>query len=523
MKPSQPPATEAISAKPFFLFALLFQLLIIWSLPIGGDEAYFVAWGQQFSGGYYDHPPLTGWLSGLLGLISTSGYAHRFFSVLLGLGSVYLLYRFVADRHATATARDITLVYLLLPINILLFSVYVNDTLLYASLLVFLLAFHRAWQLHDTQPGRSYVFAIIAGIAFGLAMMTKYTASIYFFTLSLYLLINWRRFAGFLMRHYLLTGTIAAAIFSINLLWNYANCGINLAFNFVLRDSETSSTGLFELIGSLLLLLGPMVLFVHYRQLANSGAIRRVLTDPAGFFTGLFVITAILLTIIATLRGSFSLHWGAPIVPIAILALAEHAEALKLRQLIRWNRVYSLLLLLPLIIFFSLLNYAPIWTSGWMSEKSAFRSRQLVDIHNHSLIQDIEQRYADKILATDSYGVTSMLENNSKLPAVLLFNTTSKFGRNHDIFKDYASFDGKDFLIISTSYKAEDMTPWKDYFSGAEEVELAGDNGRYPALAGIGFDYQRYRQQQIQRTLDKLYRKIPPLYGACYMDRYRPW
>ena len=235
------------------------------------------------------------------------------------------------------------------------------------------------------------------------------------------------------------------------------------------------------------------------------------------------LITASVLVIIATLRGSFSLHWGAPIVLLAILALAEHADALRLRRLIRWNQAYSLLLLLPFIIFFVLLNHSPIWVSCWMDEKSAFRSRQLVDLHNHSLIQDIEQRHADKILATDSYGLTSMLQNNSQMPAVLLFNTRSEFGRNHDILQDYASLDGQDFLLIPARPGVKDIKIWQPYFAGSEVVELAGDNGLYTAMAGIGFNYQKYRELQIQRTLDTLYRKIPPLYGACYMDRYRPW
>ena len=35
--------------------------LTLWMvLPMTGDEAYFVFWGGDPAGGYYDHPPVVG-------------------------------------------------------------------------------------------------------------------------------------------------------------------------------------------------------------------------------------------------------------------------------------------------------------------------------------------------------------------------------------------------------------------------------------------------------------------------------
>ena len=40
------------------------------NLPFTGDEAYFLVWGQKPALGYYDHPPMVGWMLALLARVS---------------------------------------------------------------------------------------------------------------------------------------------------------------------------------------------------------------------------------------------------------------------------------------------------------------------------------------------------------------------------------------------------------------------------------------------------------------------
>ena len=40
-------------------------LLSVFICPITADEAYYFSWGKQISFGYYDHPPLIGWITSL--------------------------------------------------------------------------------------------------------------------------------------------------------------------------------------------------------------------------------------------------------------------------------------------------------------------------------------------------------------------------------------------------------------------------------------------------------------------------
>lgn len=51
----------------WLLALVVFRLWFSVVLPMTGDEAYFVLWGEHPAGGYYDHPPMVGWwLTGLL-------------------------------------------------------------------------------------------------------------------------------------------------------------------------------------------------------------------------------------------------------------------------------------------------------------------------------------------------------------------------------------------------------------------------------------------------------------------------
>ena len=60
------PDPENLSLPRWLLMAglgsLLFRGWLAVALPITGDEAYFYWWGVQPDWGYYDHPPMVGWL-----------------------------------------------------------------------------------------------------------------------------------------------------------------------------------------------------------------------------------------------------------------------------------------------------------------------------------------------------------------------------------------------------------------------------------------------------------------------------
>ena len=484
-------------------------------MPLAGDEAYFVAWGQQLSWIYYDHPPLTGWISWVISLISTSGYGHRVFSLLLGISSCFLFFRFLSLRYNVKRASEFTPLFLSLPITILLFSLFVNDSLLFAALTLFFTATFLSLQMSQDQQSGSWRYAVIAGIGFGLATLVKFTAIVYFAAIGLLLLLN-PRYYRFLFGQYVVVGFTGFLLFLLTLIPNYYNCGINLAFNFVFRDSTPSLNGLWQFLGSLVLLMGPTIFFWKPATLFKN------LRDERYFFSSAFVVTVALLALIAFNRGEFGLHWAAPLAMLGILASAEQLNEHRNTRVLRLNLIYSSLLIVPAAIGLFLLAQGSPLVLKHFDDTSRYRANQINDIRNGSLLDEINKRFPGVLLVTDSYGLVSMLESKGA-ESTMMFNDNSVFGRNHDIFRDYRDYQGRDILFLSTEYidGDGDLHRHAGVFEEASILRVSGQQGDYEAVYGKGFDYQRYRDNYINVTFDKLYDKIPALYGACYMDRYR--
>lgn len=500
---------------PWLLTVLILQGLIILTMPLAGDEAYFVAWGKKLSWVYYDHPPLTGWVSWVLGQLSTSGYLHRLFSVLLGLLTCLLFFRFLTLRYDLRHAKLIAPLLLSIPITLLLFSLFVNDSLLFSALALFycasFLSFHHALE----KTGGSWRYTVLAGVGLGLAMLVKFTALVYFVGVVLFLLLN-PRYYGFLFRQMFVVGLLGFAFFLVTVVANYYNCGVNFAFNFVFRESVASFAGLWQLLGSLLLLLGPMIFYWHPLNMI------RHFREHRYFFSSCFVLTVVLLGMISFTRGEFGLHWAAPAVLLGLLATAEQLTQNKAQVLLRWNMVYSLLIILPLSTGLFLLSQGSPMLLQHFSEKFQYRALQINDLQNGSLIADIQQRFPDALLVSDSYGIVSMIEAHGGAETAMMFNENSKFGRNHDIFRDYRDYEGRNILVISTEFDDDgDFAEQSVVFEEAREVTINGDQGSYRALFGERFNYSSYYNSVIRKTFSKLYDRIPQLYAACYMDRYR--
>ena len=494
--------------------AILAAALLIYLLPIAADEAYFVSWGLQLSGGIYDHPPLPAWLSYLASQISPVGYAHR--GLALGLGAVSGLALFAFARRYYGQGKLALVLFAALPFNIILFSMYLNDTVLYVCLLAFFLTVGGAWRAQGAGARRlSFAYAILAGFAFGAAMLTKYTASVYFIAFVIYGLLNMRTMWRFMLQQGAVISVMATLLFSLNLIWNYQNCGINFAFNFVLRDSTPDAMGVVQLGLSFVFVEGPLAFLIPWRRLGG-------LFDPSRLFSGVLVITLIVMAVAAYFQGRFGTHWGMPLAALAILSLVEGVGERCPARLVKFTLGYGLILVSLLIALVAALVIMPQTIARQLDADDAQSTLQIIDIQNGSLIEAITRDHGDLRLATSSYGTTASLEAQTGQAGTVLFNATSVYGRNDDKNEDYAALDGETFLILATSATPRFDT-WAAYFDTTERVTLSGKTANHAAMIGRGFNYAAYRADFIQTTLDTFYKQISPRYGACYMDRYRPW
>ena len=62
---------------------LLFRLWFSVVLPVTADEAYFILWGRAPALGYYDHPPMVGWILAPLAALGDASWLMRLPAVLV--------------------------------------------------------------------------------------------------------------------------------------------------------------------------------------------------------------------------------------------------------------------------------------------------------------------------------------------------------------------------------------------------------------------------------------------------------
>ena len=87
---------------------LLFRLWLSAVFPFTGDEAYFWIWGVKPDLGYYDHPPMVGWILALTHRLSSEVWVQRLPATLLPTVLALMLWTSLRrfDQHKAALAAS---------------------------------------------------------------------------------------------------------------------------------------------------------------------------------------------------------------------------------------------------------------------------------------------------------------------------------------------------------------------------------------------------------------------------------
>jgi len=208
---------------------LLFKLVIIFLLPLTGDEAYFIKWANHLDIGYYDHPPMVGWLIYLMSFFSDSYIFFRLFSFFTVLVVAYLIYRILLEFELDKEKASFgAMIFVLMPVDILL-SLFTNDIplLLFGTLGVyfFIKSIKSRWLLNST----------LAGLFFGLAFLSKYFIVFLIFGLLIYAI---RESGTKVFKNILVAFLVFLPFVVQNLYFNYNSCWNNILFNFFARTKE---------------------------------------------------------------------------------------------------------------------------------------------------------------------------------------------------------------------------------------------------------------------------------------------
>lgn len=503
-------ATPGHSRKGLFWLCLLalaaFRLWLAAALPMTGDEAYFVFWGEHPAGGYYDHPPMVGWwLSGLLAL-SRAEWVLRLPAIILPFvlawGGWWLTRPWGGER-----ARAAALLVLLQPASV--WNVLITtDTPAVLFSMLSILAYVASLRCEELSA-RALFWSAVAGLLLGLAFLGKYFAAL-LGVAYLFHVVFVRRDAGrwgcFAV---LLLAALPAPLY--NLWWNGRHCWVNILFNFMNRHSANNASWAnpFLYAASLFYLATPWVIFGLWKQRHSlADEIRR--RDDAGAVYWMMLVPLSVFALMALARP-VGLHWLLSFVPLAaVLAAIAMPQPLV-------GRLLNLSAFLALLHVFVFVTLAVLPLQTW--SKSRFYEGVVLTARADDLLAHLEHYAKDYLFSMESYSSAATLAFNAHRPFAV-FGEGSFHARQDDFITDWRMQDGRNVLILRKSAPVPDE--YAPFFGGVDVKEFEVSGARFWIVLGQGFNYSAYHDRVLTRVRERFYR-IPswlPQYGCDFCARY---
>ncbi|MGQ0511149.1 MAG: glycosyltransferase family 39 protein [Betaproteobacteria bacterium] len=490
-----------LASRQGFLLALaatlLFRFWLSAALPVTADEAYFALWGRYPDLGYYDHPPMIGWLLAPLVSVSDADWVARLPATLAPVFAALLLrtalLRWFAKDEATANLAALCV--LLVPMNV--WNVLVTTD---APLMVFsvasLLVFARA-AARDSGSG-----FLAAGFLLGLTFLSKYFAVLLALGFLAWAIAS-RHPKAFLL---VFAGALPACL--LNLWWNLNACWCNVMFNAINRHQDDGGWSLQTpalYAASLAYLAAPLLWFAW----RGRGALRAAWARPAE--RALLLAWLVPLAVFALLSPvkRIGLHWLLSFLPAIVATLALALERPKLLSAARFLAAFAALHVAVSIV----LTVLPLetWKDSRLYPRLVFLTQAT------ELIAAAAPGKA--ALASDSYSSAAVLAYHARR-RVPVFGAGSSHARHDDILTDWRTYQGRDLLILRRELPPE--SAYRPYFREVEVRRIGLRGATFYAVLGRGFDYEAYRGGVLSTVRERYYR-IPGWLpqGRCYFfERY---
>ena len=480
---------------------LLFRFWLSAVAPITADEAYFILWGRAPALGYYDHPPMVGWMLAPLAAISDAPWLLRLPAVLVpalaALGVQLALRRWFGRGEDTASLAALAV--LLAPMNV--WNVLVTtDTPLLLFSVASLLVFARA-----AEKGSNGLF-FASGILLGLAFLSKYFAVL----LGLAILV----WAGLSKKPgaFLLVFLGGLPFGLANLYWNYQACWCNVMFNAINRHEQDGGWSLATpalYAASLAYLAAPLLWFAWQGrarlreawQRSGERALMLAWLLPLAVFAALSPVKRI------------GLHWLLSFMPALVLTLALALERRQLVLSVRWFAAFAALHMAAIGAV------AALPSETWSSTR--FHLRLVFLLRTPEILAVVAPELERYRLAADSYSGAALLALHARRP-VPVFGAGSSHARHDDILTDWRGYAGANLLVLRR--EAPVMADYSPYFGKVEVQRIRLRGAEFHAVLGSGFNYEAYRAGVLTQVRDRYYR-IPPWLpvGRCYFfERYFP-
>ncbi len=298
----------------------VFRLFFNISVPLSGDEAYHWEWSRHLDWGYYDHPPLTGWIIFLFTLIGGSNlFSIRLGALLLTTGAAVLIYLlakgiFRSDKAAFYAG----LLVIITPVFALGAALMSTDPALGFFWPLYLLLVYKA--IFEERK----TFWYLSGIALGLSLLSKFIGVMLVPSLFLFLILSKKRRKWIYRKEPYLAALVALAIFSPVIWWNAGHNWATFMFHLAKRHHPAGFTSkyLIEYIVGQAVAVSP---FMYLTILAALGVaawrgIKKQRDDWLFLFSFSIVILAFFCLV--SLRTRTGAHWPAVGYLTAFVAVA---------------------------------------------------------------------------------------------------------------------------------------------------------------------------------------------------------
>ena len=482
--------------------ALLLRLVMAARFPILSDEAYFLFWGQYPDYGYYDHPPMMGWLAWLMLQWSNAPWVVRLPSVIAPL-LVSLVFVALLKRLGNAQAYLAGCLILLVPAN-LINVIITTDT----PLMVFM-ALSAASFVLAVHEGALRWYGM-AGILLGCAFLSKYFAVLLGFAFLVFLAAS-----PDIPRRWKAAGVIVLGSLPFGLLhawWNYNHCWSTLLFNAYNRTSNATlgvkTVGLY-----VLCTFYTLCPFALYRLSRARARVRAAWKSPASRALLLLWVLPYALFAVVSLGKTVGLHWMFGFIPIFFASAALLLREGEFRPSLIYLGLFSFVHVVA--VFAVLALPLSVWQKTKAHDGIVYHTRM------PELLRQIEPLRGDAILMSAGYSVAAIASYYSGV-YVPVWGLTTYHGRHDDILTDFRRFAGQRLVVLHKGVPAAgEYTP---YFSHAEETAIHQDGARFTLIVGEGFKYEAYRDRILRKIREHYYRipRFLPV-GACYFcDRYFP-
>jgi dolichol-phosphate mannosyltransferase len=351
----------------------LFRLWFATTLPLSGDEAYHWEWSRNLAFGYYDHPGLTAYLIRLFTWVfgcSTEFTVRLPALVMLTVTSIvcYLLARTVVRNRGGAMVEAERAGFMagLLIVFIPIFAVFAGYISTDPPLICFwTLALYLFYLSFTTGRWSAWIGA---GIALGLAMMSKFLAFLLVPGLLLFALTHKESRIWFRRPHAYVAGICALLTFSPFLWWNATHGWATFVFNFVSRQEDNAfepwRAAEFVLGQALALSPGVFVFAVVCLWLSLREYTRK--RDMSLLFLGMSSLAPVVYFLCVSFRREVGIHWPAAgwigSIVLVSCCLSESASVSPPTARWRWGKA-ALALCIGMTVLIHLLVHVP---SRWI-------------------------------------------------------------------------------------------------------------------------------------------------------------